>query len=107
MAQILDGDANVGLPKGLITLAEEYMEINDWDDDQIQTVMQALSFLSARASGRVPTGAAFMRWFVNAHRDYKQDSSINQNVKFDLLELVSKLGEPANPFLRLFLKEFA
>lgn len=33
IAQILDGDANVGLFKGLIILAEEYMEINDWEED--------------------------------------------------------------------------
>ena len=40
----------MGLHKGLITMAEEYMEINDWEDEQIEVVMKMLYFLSAKAS---------------------------------------------------------
>ena len=45
IAQLLEGDAAIGLPKGLLTLAEEYMEINDWDDENIEIVMCMLNFL--------------------------------------------------------------
>lgn len=31
IVQLLEGDSSIGLPKGLITLAEEFMEINDWE----------------------------------------------------------------------------
>ena len=49
--QILDGDNSLGLHKGLITMAEEYMEINDWEDEQIEAVMKILHFMSAKACG--------------------------------------------------------
>ena len=42
IAQILEGDSALGLPKGLITMMEEYMEIQDWEDHQIETVMNML-----------------------------------------------------------------
>ena len=32
IVQLLEGDSSIGLPKGLITLAEEFMEINDWEE---------------------------------------------------------------------------
>ena len=73
IAQILDGDSNLGLPKGLITMIEEYMEINDWEDEHIEVVMKMLSLLLARARGQLPTGASFMRGFVKAHPDYHKD----------------------------------
>lgn len=59
--------------------------------------MKSLSFLLARANGQVPTGAAFLRGFVRAHPEYKKDSKLDAKVKYDLLSVASKLGEPGNP----------
>lgn len=47
----MEGDSSIGLAKGLITMAEEYMEINDWEEEQVAAVMKLLNFLAARASG--------------------------------------------------------
>ena len=80
ISQILDGDSSVGLHKGLITMAEEYMEINDWEEDEIATVMKMLHFLSARAAGQVPTGASFMRSFVGGHPEYAKDSILSHSI---------------------------
>ena len=51
IAQILDGDSRVGLDKGLITMVEEYMDLNDWEEEHQAVVMKAFNFLSARANG--------------------------------------------------------
>ena len=42
IAQILEGDSAIGIPKGLITMMEEYMEIQDWEEEQIEVVMKML-----------------------------------------------------------------
>lgn len=34
IAQIFDGDSRIGLTKGLITMVEEYMDMNDWEEEQ-------------------------------------------------------------------------
>jgi glutamate--cysteine ligase catalytic subunit len=44
-----------------------------------------LLLISKRASGEIPTIAAYIRDFVTNHREYKQDSRVNEAINFDLL----------------------
>jgi len=92
LVQLLDGDSSIGMPKGVITLAEEWMEINDWDEEHIAVVMKALHFLKARAAGEIPTAAIFMQNYVCNHPSYQRDSVVCQRVLFDLLRELSILG---------------
>lgn len=107
IAQILEGDSAIGLPKGLITMMEEYMEIQDWEEEQIEVVMKMMQFLLARAQGLVPTAAGFMRQFVSLHPSYQKDSVVPQRVTFDLLNIIGQMEDSSSPAARFFLREFA
>ena len=105
--QILEGDASVGMPVGIITFCEQYMDMNEWPEDKIAQTMTYLKFLSMRARGTVPTGARFLRDFVLSHADYKQDSFLTTQMQYDLMKMLDSLDGPANEAKRLLLKEFA
>ena len=61
IAQILEGDSRIGLSKGIITMAEEYMDMNDWEEERQELVMKSFEMLLSRANGASPTPAAFLR----------------------------------------------
>ena len=63
--QILNGDESIGFKKGLIPLCKEYMALKNWEEGKVASIMVYLNFLSDRAKGIVPTGATFLRQFVN------------------------------------------
>ena len=66
-----------------------------------------LRFLSARAAGSVPTGATMIRDFVSSHPAYNKDSKLNQQINYDLLEMMSGLNNPDSEARHNLLGEFA
>jgi len=55
----------------------------------------------------VPTGARFLRDFVQAHPEYKQDSIVSAEMIFDLSKMVANLEEPDSEPRQILLGEFA
>jgi glutamate--cysteine ligase catalytic subunit len=69
--QILEGDASVGFPKGMISLFEEFMKKHQWSESDSNETMEYMNFLLNRAKGKLPTAASYIREFVTSHQDYK------------------------------------
>ena len=70
ISEILEGKQELNY-KGLIPLIEEFMLLKGYDKEKAGQIKHSLSFLSARAKGDVPTGAKYIRDFVEKHNDYK------------------------------------
>lgn len=70
---------------GLIPLINKYMDNVEIDVDTRCTILQYLSLISKRASGKLKTTARWMRDFVETHPDYKQDSVITEKINYDLM----------------------
>jgi glutamate--cysteine ligase catalytic subunit len=61
---------------GLIPLCYAYLEHIGCDAETAERVGQYLELLRQRASGELPTAAAWMRGFVSAHPEYARDSVV-------------------------------
>lgn len=48
-----------------------------------------------------------IRDFVTSHPAYKKDSKLNQQINYDLLEMMSGLNDPASEARRKLLGDFA
>ena len=105
--QILEGDAKAGMPVGIITMCEQFMEMNEWSDAKIAETMKYLKFLSMRSRGEIPTGARFLRDFVMKHADYKKDSILSKPMLYDLMKMLESINEPGNEAQKLLLGGFA
>ena len=66
-----------------------------------------MRFLVARATGVVPTGAKFLRNFVQSHPSYNRDSMLNQQINYDILQMMSGLNSPDCDARRTLLGEWA
>ena len=105
--QILEGDAKAGMPVGIITMCEQFMDMNEWSDAKIAETMKYLKFLCMRSRGEIPTGARFLRNFVMKHADYKKDSKLSQTMCYDLMKMLESINEPNNEAQKLLLGGFA
>jgi hypothetical protein len=47
--------------KGIYPLIKKFMEIKNYNEKQITKIESLLEFLLARAKGKIPTGAKFLR----------------------------------------------
>ena len=91
IAQILEGDSRIGLSKGIVTMAEEYMDMNDWCEERQELVMKAFELLLARTNGQSPTPATFFRQIVNNHPSYNRDSIVSEDIIFEILNVVENM----------------
>ena len=69
--------------------------------------MHYMRFLSDRASGRLPTGAHFIRSFVLNHADYQRDSKVSDQINYDLLKMMATLNDANSEARRTLLGEYA
>lgn len=74
---------------GLIPLVRRYIKE---ENKECPTLESYLTFLSMRASGKVPTAAQYLRKFITGHADYKQDSRITDTIAYDLVKHVHSLA---------------
>ena len=81
------------------------MAIREWPEDKIEEVNVYLRFLCERATGQIKTGAAFVRNFVLNHPAYNRDSVVNEQISYDLIQMMSKLNDIGNPDRRDLLGE--
>jgi hypothetical protein len=101
------GDSAVGIDVGLIDVFNFYMQDNVWSEKHIAETNVYLRFLAARAQGKLPTGARFLRDYILAHPAYKQDSIVSDEIIFDISRMVVSLNGPMNPAQEILLGEFA
>ena len=69
--------------------------------------MRYLHFLSDRATGQLPTGAAFIRNYVMNHPEYQQDSKLSDALSFDLLKMMTTMNQEGSEARQLLLGEYA
>ena len=70
---------------GLVPLLKHYLSSIELDVDTQCTIQQYLNLIANRAAGRLSTTAQWIRDFVRQHKDYKQDSVVNERINYDLL----------------------
>ena len=105
--QILNGDESIGFDQGLLRLCDQFMALKQWPQDKADQIRMYLRFLADRATGKVPTGAHFIRNFVMGHPDYKRDSKLTQQMNFDLMKMMATLNDTNGEARRGLLGEYA
>ena len=88
---VLIGNEAIG-NTGLMKLFEEYMNLNDYEEDIKDYYMTMLNFLVKKASGEVKTGARFIRDIVLNHPEYENDSMLNDKISFEIVKEAAALG---------------
>ena len=74
-----------GFP-GLIPLVESYLNSVNVDVETRCELARYLALIRDRASGRLWTGARWIRHFVRGHEDYRMDSVVSERVCYDLVK---------------------
>jgi glutamate--cysteine ligase catalytic subunit len=82
---------------GIIPLVRMYVNSIDIDVDTRCTIMQYLRLISKRASGELPTTAAWIRQFVSSHPDYKHDSVVSEKITYDLMKRIKAISDGECP----------
>lgn len=77
---------------GLIPLIESYLDTVNVDVETRCELAGYLGLVRKRASGELKTGATWIREFVRAHPDYKNDSVVSESINYDLMKAVEELG---------------
>ena len=66
--------------QGILPMIEEFMSLRAYPKDQVNQIRENLQFLNDRSLGKVPTGARWMRDFVQSHPTYEGDSLVNDTI---------------------------
>mmetsp|Transcript_130605 Transcript_130605/g.194544 ORF Transcript_130605/g.194544 Transcript_130605/m.194544 type:complete len:734 (-) Transcript_130605:56-2257(-) len=91
MDQIINGDAAANVV-GLVDLVRAHLRSQECAPEARARLEMYLDFVAARASGEIPTAAAWLREFVVTHPGYKQDSVVSEAVCYDLIKEVAAMG---------------
>ena len=80
---------------GLMPIVWHYVESLDdgSNTDLILKIKRYLRLVADRASGKVKTTARLIRDFVYSHPAYAHDSVVNEDVAYDLLQMMDKIGK--------------
>ena len=87
--EIINGQTE-GFP-GLIPLVESYLNSVNVDVETRCELARYLDLIRKRASGRLWTGAKWIRHFVREHPDYKHDSVVSERICYDLIKAVESI----------------
>ena len=89
--EIVNGQAD-GFP-GLIPLVESYLNSVNVDVETRCDLARYLDLIRKRASGKLWTGAKWIRHFVRSHPEYNMDSVVSERICYDLVkaaEIITK-----------------
>ncbi|KAF9227348.1 GCS-domain-containing protein [Gyrodon lividus] len=89
MEEIFTGKGS-GFP-GLLGLVEAYTETLDINPSEKLKIDKYLDLVRRRANGSLQTPATWMRNFVRSHPSYKFDSTVSQEINYDLMVAVDEL----------------
>lgn len=88
--EIINGQSGEGFP-GLIPLVESYLNSVNVDVETRCDLARYLDLISKRASGKLWTGARWIRHFVRGHEEYKFDSVVSETINYDLIKAVEDI----------------
>jgi glutamate--cysteine ligase catalytic subunit len=94
--EIVNGQQKVGDEAGfpgLIPLVENYLNSMNVDVETRCKLAIYLNLIRKRASGKLCTGAKWIRNFVREHPEYKKDSVVSDGICHDLIKTVEKITE--------------
>ncbi len=77
---------------GLIPLVESYLDSMNIDVSTRCELNRYLELIRLRASGELWTPARWIRQYVRTHEKYKGDSVVNEDVEWDLVRSVERIG---------------
>lgn len=79
----------------------EFLRDQEIGTSTMCTLSNYWSLIKQRANGKLKTNARFMRDFVTAHPEYKQDSVVSERISYDLLCEVERMqdSEPTDHYL--------
>ncbi|KAI9772998.1 MAG: Zn finger-containing GTPase- Activating Protein for ARF [Geoglossum umbratile] len=92
--EIINGQQKVGDEAGfpgLIPLVENYLNSVNVDVETRCELARYLNLIQKRASGRLWTGAKWIRNFVQEHPEYQNDSVVSDGISYDLIKAVEKI----------------
>jgi glutamate--cysteine ligase catalytic subunit len=89
--EILNGKK--GTFPGLLPLIFAYLDEIHCDPETMGLVRSYMELIQRRASGELLTPAAWMRSFVTAHPEYRQDSVVPPGVAHDLVQAIADISE--------------
>jgi glutamate--cysteine ligase catalytic subunit len=90
--EIINGSDDGDFP-GLIPIVESYLDSVNVDVQTRCELATYLDLIRKRASGELVTTARWMRDFIAAHPQYKQDSVVDEQINKDLIAAVIAVGE--------------
>ncbi|KAI6033155.1 glutamate-cysteine ligase-domain-containing protein [Pisolithus orientalis] len=76
---------------GLLGLVDAYLGTLEATPDERKQIDKYLDLVRGRANGTLQTPAAWMRSFVRSHPAYKFDSTVSQEINYDLLIAVDRI----------------
>ncbi len=88
--EIINGQSGDGFP-GLIPLVDSYLNSMNVDVETRCNLARYLDLISKRASGKLWTGAKWIRHFVREHEEYKHDSVVSASINYDLIRAVEEI----------------
>jgi glutamate--cysteine ligase catalytic subunit len=92
--EIMNGSSRF---RGMIPLIERYLEGLDMDIQSRNKIGDYLKLISNRASGKLITGASWIRKFVEHHPEYNFDSVVSENIAFDLIKSIMGMEKGTTP----------
>ncbi len=90
--EIINGSPDGDFP-GLIPIVESYLDSVNVDVETRCQLATYLDLISQRASGELDTASRWIRNFVSAHPNYKEDSVVDEKITHDLIGAVIAIGE--------------
>lgn len=81
----------------MFAIMRKFMQIKSYDEHQMHQFEHIFEFVLARSRGEVPTGAAFIRHYIESHPLYRQDSCISPLLYQALVCQVLRLNNDAAP----------
>ena len=76
---------------GLSCLVNEFVKTQNISHKTSKKIQSYIDHIGNISSGKTPTIAQKMRVFVKNHKDYKQDSKLNDKINFDMMKSLWKL----------------
>lgn len=76
---------------GLIPLVESYLDSVNVDVETRCELARYLALIRRRADGSLQTAAHWIRNYVRAHPEYKQDSVVSQHIAYDLVKAAERI----------------
>eukprot|EP00397_Hematodinium_sp_SG-2012_P008481 GEMP01008543.1.p1 GENE.GEMP01008543.1~~GEMP01008543.1.p1 ORF type:complete len:812 (+),score=192.82 GEMP01008543.1:165-2600(+) len=78
---------------GFIPLINTYLEFVGTDSVNRTRINTYLNFIVGRATGKIKTGAQWIRDFIREHPSYKKDSRVPPDTAYDLAVAIKEIGE--------------